>query len=147
VLVCWTDADAYAKWAGKRLPTEAEWERAARGGLDGKQFVWGDDPPNAGGKWRCNIFQGEFPWKNTAADGFARTAPVKAFEPNGYGPYDMAGNVWEWCADWYRPDYYEESPAKNPRGPTGSFDPNEPNPAILKKCQRGGSFLCSDGFC
>jgi formylglycine-generating enzyme required for sulfatase activity len=149
VHVCWHDADAYAKWAGKRLPTEAEWEFAARGGLAGKKYTWGDDPPNAGGKWRCNIFQGEFPHRNAAEDGFTRTAPVGSFEPNGYGLFDMAGNVWEWCADWYRPDYYRESPKDNPVGPRSSFDPSRPheNPLMPKRVQRGGSFLCSDGFC
>lgn len=146
VHVCWKDADAYAKWAGKRLPTEAEWERAARGGLDRKKFVWGDEPPDAGG-WRCNIWQGEFPWKNTLADGHLRTAPVKSYAPNAYGLYDMSGNVWEWCADWYQPRYYRDSPKVNPLGPDRSFDPDEPNPNMPKRVMRGGSFLCSDGFC
>lgn len=147
VHVCWNDAMAYAKWAGKRLPTEAEWERAARGGLVDKKYVWGDEAPNADGKWRCNIWQGVFPHENTKEDGYVRTAPVKSYAPNGYGLYDMAGNVWEWCADWYRPDYYVTGPRQNPAGPASSFDPGDPNPQAPKRVQRGGSFLCSDGFC
>ena len=150
VHVCWKDADAYAKWAGKRLPTEAEWERAARGGLVGKKYAWGDEAPNEGGTWRCNIWQGEFPNKNTLADGFLRTAPVKSYPPNAYGLYDVAGNVWEWCSDWYTPDYYKNSPKKNPKGPESSFDPRvgpRENPYTPKRVMRGGSFLCSDGFC
>jgi formylglycine-generating enzyme len=144
VHVAWEDAAAYARWAGKRLPTESEWERAARGGLEGKRYYWGDElRPN--GKWMANIWQGVFPVENRADDGFAGTAPVKSFPPNAYGLYDMAGNVWEWCADWYRPDYYAESPKNNPQGPESSVDPDgrgEP-----KRVQRGGSFLCSDSYC
>ena len=147
VHVCWHDAKAYADWAGKRLPTEAEWEFAARGGLVRKAFVWGDEQPEAGGTFRCNKWQGEFPHSNTKGDGYVRTAPVGSYPPNGYGLYDMAGNVWEWCADWYRPDYYKNGPARNPRGPSESFDPAEPNPKMTKRVQRGGSFLCSDGYC
>jgi formylglycine-generating enzyme required for sulfatase activity len=150
VHVCWKDAAAYAKWAGKRLPTEAEWEFAARGGLAGKIYAWGDEPPGEGGKWRCNIWQGEFPHENTLGDGYVRTAPVKSYPPNAFGLYDMAGNVWEWCADWYTPDYYLTSPVRNPKGPDASYDPSRPdleNPRMPKRVQRGGSFLCSDGFC
>jgi formylglycine-generating enzyme required for sulfatase activity len=148
VEVAWEDANAYAKWAGKRLPTEAEFEYAARGGLDRKWFSWGDEL-KPGGKWQANIWQGTFPYENTAEDGFAATAPVSSYPPNGYGLYDMAGNVWEWCADWYRPDYYQtsvnEKVDSNPKGPKDSFDPTEPSQP--KRVQRGGSFLCTDQYC
>jgi formylglycine-generating enzyme required for sulfatase activity len=144
VHVCWDDAVAYAKWAGKRLPTEAEWEYAARGGLEGRRFVWGDEQ-TPGGRWPANIWQGDFPIRNTRADGFEGTSPVASFPPNGYGLYDMSGNVWEWCADWYRPDYYAHSPRRNPQGPEDSVDPAEPG--VPKRVQRGGSFLCSDLYC
>jgi formylglycine-generating enzyme len=144
VHICWEDAAAYAKWAGKRLPTEAEWKFAARGGLDRQRFVWGDEfAPD--GRCQANIWQGNFPNQNTAEDGYLRSAPVASFAPNRFGLYDMAGNVWEWCADWYRPDYYERSPKRNPRGPDDSFDPREPR--IPKRVQRGGSFLCCDQYC
>jgi formylglycine-generating enzyme required for sulfatase activity len=144
VHVCWHDALAYAKWSGKRLPTEAEWEYASRGGLDRKPYVWGDEQ-TPGNEWRANTWQGRFPNENTQVDGFRGTAPVASFPPNGYGLYDMAGNVWEWCSDWYRPDYYAGSPARNPQGPTGSFDPDEPR--VPKKVLRGGSYLCTDLYC
>jgi formylglycine-generating enzyme required for sulfatase activity len=144
VQVCWDDAVAYAKWAGRRLPTEAEWEFAARGGLDQKRYVWGDEL-RPGGKWMANIWQGRFPNENTEADGYRATSPVGAFPANGFGLYDMSGNVWQWCSDWYRPDSYKASPRRGPRGPDDSFDPGEPG--VEKRVQRGGSFLCSDMYC
>lgn len=149
VHISWDDAVAYAQWAGKRLPTEAEWEFAARGGLEGKPYVWGDDQPGAGGRWQANLWQGEFPFKNTALDGFERTAPVKSFPPNGYGLYDMAGNVWEWCQDFYKADLYQQRAGStvidNPQGPDAPWDPR--NPLAPSRVQRGGSFLCNDSYC
>jgi formylglycine-generating enzyme required for sulfatase activity len=143
VHVCWDDAAAFARWAGKRLPTEAEWEYAARGGLERKRYVWGDELL-PGGRWQVNNWQGRFPVENTVADGYPRTAPVGSFPPNGFGLFDMAGNVWEWCADWYRPGYHPEQ-RTNPHGPPSSYDPVEPGAS--KRVQRGGSFLCSDLYC
>jgi formylglycine-generating enzyme required for sulfatase activity len=147
VHVSWYDATAYAKWAGKRLPTEAEWEYAARGGLEGKKYVWGDEPFSEEHP-QCNNFQGHFPDRNTMRDGYARTSPVRAFPPNGYGLYDMAGNVWQWCDDWFLPDAYARSGTRevlvNPRGPEASFDPRLRPPEHV---QRGGSFLCCVGYC
>jgi formylglycine-generating enzyme len=148
VHVSWDDAAAYAKWSGKRLPTEAEWEFAARGGLDDKPYAWGDEKPGAGGKWQANIWQGEFPHTNTEADGFKRTAPVRSFAPNGYGLYDVAGNVWEWCGDWYDRELYKRragKPAVNPSGPERTNDPL--HPFEPRRVQKGGSFLCADSYC
>ncbi len=151
VQVSWDDAVAYARWAGKRLPTESEWEYAARGGLDRKPFVWGDDAYSET-RPQCNAWQGEFPSRNTRADGYERTAPVKSFKPNGYGLYDMAGNVWEWCADWYRFDAYRlriaESKGRlivDPTGPSDSWDPDQPY--TFERVMRGGSFLCHPSYC
>jgi formylglycine-generating enzyme required for sulfatase activity len=143
VHICWEDAQAYCKWAKKRLPTEAEWEFAARGGLDRKLYCWGDQlTPN--GKWMCNIWQGRFPYDNTKEDGFERTAPVGSFPANGYALFDMAGNVWEWCADYYQADYYAKSPPRNPKGPDSGRDAES---GEIRRVQRGGSFLCADNYC
>ena len=152
VQVAWDDAVAYAEWAGKRLPTEGQWEFAARGGLDGKRFTWGDEPPTPD-QSRANIWHGEFPHRNTRDDGFYGTAPVKTFEPNGYGLYDTAGNVWEWCSDWYRADLYAirgrqlgtGGVAENPSGPDRPWDPREPRSP--SRVTRGGSFLCHISYC
>jgi len=142
--VAYEDAAAYAKWAGKRLPTEAEWEAAARANQTNMKYYWGNVmKPN--GKWVANIYQGNFPLKNTGDDGFVGAAPVKSFPPNSLGIYDLEGNVWEWCSDYYRPDYYKNSPKRNPKGPADSFDPAEPG--MVKRVQRGGSFLCNDQYC
>jgi formylglycine-generating enzyme required for sulfatase activity len=149
VQIAYDDAVAYAKWARKRLPTEAEWEFAARGGLAGEPFVWGDEfRPQ--GKWMANTHQGHFPNSDTGEDGFVGIAPVAQYPANSYGLYDMAGNVWQWTSDWYRPDYYQQlasvgAVTKNPKGPDTSYDPVEP--AERKKTQRGGSFLCTDQYC
>lgn len=152
VHIAYDDALAYAAWAGTRLPTEAEWERAARGRLVGAEFVWGSEPPTTHGEHSANIHQGHFPHLNTEADGYASTAPVRAFPANDFGLYGMAGNVWEWTTDWYRPDTYATRLAaaggtvvRNPRGPADSLDPGEPG--IAKRVQKGGSFLCTDQYC
>jgi formylglycine-generating enzyme len=148
VHVSWDDAVRYAAWAGKRLPTEAEWEFAARGGLVAMPYVWGSDPVDPS-RPQANLWTGEFPHKNTAADGFVRTAPVRSFAPNGYGLYDMAGNTWEWCSDWYDRDLYQSRTAAkitvNPQGPAESRDPKRP--FMTQRSQRGGSFLCNDNYC
>ncbi len=149
VHVCWDDAVAYADWAGKKLPTEAQWEYAARAGTAGQEYPWGDVLVPAGEDGaedhRANVYQGRFPFEDSGADGFVGASPVKAFPPNAWGLYSMSGNVWEWCRDWYRPDYYQTGPDVNPPGPGSSFDPNEPH--LEKRVQRGGSFLCSDNYC
>jgi len=138
VHVSHNDAAAYADWAGKRLPTEAEWEYAARGGLDGKRFAWGDDL-TPGGRHRANIWQGEFPRRNTAEDGYLATAPVKSFPANGYGLYEVAGNVWEWCADWWSTDWHLRD-GFDPVDPTG---PDHGEGKVIK----GGSHLCHASYC
>jgi formylglycine-generating enzyme len=148
VHVAYADAEAYALWAGKRLPTEAEWEMAARGGLTAKLYAWGDDL-HPEGRVMANTHQGHFPDEDTAKDGYAGLAPVASFAPNAYGLYDVAGNAWEWVSDWYRPDYYAElargGVAHNPQGPSTPLDPVEPG--TRKRVQRGGSFLCSEQYC
>jgi sulfatase modifying factor 1 len=143
VHVSWDDAKAYCNWAGKRLATEAEWEWAARGGLQNKIYPWGNEPIDQG-RVKANTWQGEFPQQNTVRDKYYYTSPVATFPANGYGLYDMAGNVWEWVADWYRADYYS-SGKNNIAGPHSSFDPHEPN--MSKRVLRGGSFLCNESYC
>jgi formylglycine-generating enzyme required for sulfatase activity len=153
VHVAFADAEAYAGWEGKALPTEAEWECAARGGLDGAPYAWGDEflP---GDRHMANTWQGEFPWQQRLGDGYERTSPVGAFPPNGYGLYDMIGNVWEWTTDWYQPSHPQEPikaccVPKNPRGPRadGSFDPAQPHIRIPRKVLKGGSHLCAPNYC
>jgi formylglycine-generating enzyme required for sulfatase activity len=149
VHIAYEDALAYAKWAGKRLPTEAEWEFAARGGLQGAVYPWGNEL-RPKGKWMANIHQGHFPDHDAGSDRFIGIAPVAQFPANGYGLYDVAGNVWEWTSDWYRPDYYAQLAAagrvaRNPKGPDTPFDPSEPTER--KKVHRGGSYLCTDQYC
>jgi formylglycine-generating enzyme required for sulfatase activity len=145
--VAWQDAAAYARWAGKRLPNEAEWEFAARGGLSGQPYTWGNRF-HPDGRFMANTFQGRFPDNDAGEDGFKGIAPVARFAPNGCGLYDMSGNVWEWCGDWYSRDYYRQlagEVVRNPRGPDLPDDPAEPG--VKKKVQRGGSFLCTDQYC
>jgi sulfatase modifying factor 1 len=136
VHISWFDATAYCEWTGTRLPTEAEWEYAARGGLERRRFPWGDElEPN--GLHRMNVFQGTFPGENTCADGYAGTAPVRTFEPNGYGLYQMTGNVWEWCADWFDTLTYDATARTNPTGPDRG----------THRVMRGGSYLCHHSYC
>jgi formylglycine-generating enzyme len=157
VQVNWDDAVAYAKWAEKRLPTEAEWEYAARGGAaTNTRFYWGDEF-RPGGKFMCNTFTGDFPYRNTAEDGFAGVSPVKSFPPNGYGLYDMAGNVWQWTADFYRADAHAlaiveltksgASCCVNPKGPVASFNPTQEVSDSTERVTKGGSFLCNPTYC
>jgi formylglycine-generating enzyme required for sulfatase activity len=149
VQVAFEDALAFATWSGKRLPTEAEFEFAARGGLAGCEFAWGDEL-HPDGRWMANTWQGDFPLHDDGTDGFVGTSPVRSFPPNGYGLFDMAGNVWEWCSDWYRADAYAELAARGgvARDPTGPAQPLDPlEPTQRKHVQRGGSFLCCDQYC
>ncbi|HEX2449771.1 MAG TPA: formylglycine-generating enzyme family protein [Gemmatimonadales bacterium] len=143
VHVAFEDAEAYARWAGKQLPTEAQYEFAARGGLDRRRYAWGDSLA-PGGRWAANIFQGSFPVRNAALDGFAGTSPVGAFPPNGFGLRDMGGNVWQWTADWYDPDAYKPLASRITRNPA---TPRPPDGSRGERAIRGGSFLCSDQYC
>ena len=153
VHVAYGDALAYARWAGKDLPTEAEWEFAARGGRENAEFAWGDNlTPN--GKFRANFWQGRFPWENLAEDGYERTSPVTAFPPNRYGLYDMIGNVWEWTSDWFNPRHPADAnkPCCIPKNPRGgredlSYDPCQPEGKIPRKVLKGGSHLCAPNYC
>ncbi len=146
IQVSWFDAMAYCKWAGKQLPTEAQWEFAARGGLVNNIYPWGNEHVNAG-KPKANTWEGKFPYYNETKDGFVKLAPVRSYAANGYGLYDMAGNVWEWCSDWYNYDYYKtiNGTITDPQGAKKSFDPAEP--LMAKRSLRGGSFLCNESYC
>lgn len=137
VHVSWQDAMAYCDWAGRSLPTEAQWEYAARGGLQSARFPWGDEAPDAGGRWRCNIWQGDFPDRNSGEDGFLATAPVRRFAANGFGLWQMSGNVWQWCRDWFAADYYARGESHDPLGPSRGE----------RRVLRGGSYLCHPSYC
>jgi sulfatase modifying factor 1 len=143
--ISWDDANAYAKWANKRLPTEAEWEYAARGNLKNQLYPWGNEPLDKGSA-KANTWEGAFPYLNTEGDGYVTTAPAKSYPPNAYGLYDMAGNVWEWCADFYQPNYYSTNKqTTNPGGPAISYDPDQPTVPV--RVVRGGSFMCNASYC
>ena len=153
VHVAWADVIAYASWAGREIPTEAEWELAARGGLDGAEFAWGDEL-TPGGRWMANTWQGEFPVHNTEEDGYRGTSPAGAYPANGYGLYDMIGNVWEWTTDWYAPGHEGDAASsccvpQNPRGAdeAASYDPCQPAIRIPRKVLKGGSHLCAENYC
>ncbi len=146
VHVSWRDAQAYCRWAGKRLPTEAEWEYAARGGLDRARYPWGDELTNRG-RWRCNIWQGEFPQRNTLDDGYLTTAPATAFQPNGYGLHNTVGNVWEWCHDAFRATEYADRAGEDPVVDPVSAEPSEADGSQARRVMRGGSYLCHDSYC
>jgi formylglycine-generating enzyme required for sulfatase activity len=153
VHVAFSDAEAFARWEGKELPAEAEWEFAARGGLEAAAFAWGDEFV-PGNRHMANTWQGEFPWQHQARDGYERTSPVGAFPSNGYGLYDVIGNVWEWTTDWYQPKHPHEEPKaccipRNPRGPRAedSYDPGQPGIRIPRKVLKGGSHLCAPNYC
>ena len=153
VHIAYSDAEAYARWAGKELPTEAEWECAARGGLDDVEFAWGTEL-HPDGREMANTWQGEFPWENFCDDGYETTSPVGAFPANGYGLHDMIGNVWEWTTDWYRAAHEKDQPKaccipQNPRGPAidTSYDPDQPAIRIPRRVLKGGSHLCAFNYC
>jgi formylglycine-generating enzyme required for sulfatase activity len=151
VHVAWEDVDAYAQWAGQQLPTEAEWERAARGGLDGAEFAWGDEL-TPGGRHMANVWQGEFPNENLCLDGYELTSPVRSFPPNGYGLFDMIGNVWEWTADWYQDHDAVSSSCCTVTDPRGgdrdaSHDAQQPGLPTPRKVMKGGSHLCAPNYC